>query len=261
MVKALWNGQISAWLGAFCLILSNLILILTYSGSTIGKYPDPKINDGFNADSLFKAWEWRRKAFRSFLAIEFFMGFGLLLLMHSVFYLKRICKNYEGNAPKIMFYCFVLGGILPIVEFLQNLGSTMTADLISTIPNLTEQQIIALEISWLVSQSNARWVFSMLYVFNAFGLIISSYITFSTGNMTKFHGVLGILTAIAGLLVFIMDVASILNEKLSIVYATFALFWGCILLPLWMISLGFVLRREAPRRGNNYEMEDSFSVG
>jgi hypothetical protein len=57
---------------------------------------------------------------------------GLFCLIFTAHQLQKVFRAHHGVAQKAMFYCFLVGGILPIIEFLQNIGVVSMANWMAT---------------------------------------------------------------------------------------------------------------------------------
>ena len=78
----------------------------------------------FDLDYLNMKWAWMRSVFGLSIAADGFGMLGLLCLVFTAHQLRKIYRAHEGVAHRALFYCFLFGGLLPVVEFLQNLGVT-----------------------------------------------------------------------------------------------------------------------------------------
>lgn len=72
-------------------------------------------------------WHWNERAFPSMLAADFLLALALLLLVHSVYCLKKYYPRSVGTARDLMLACFVVAAVIPTIQFLQNLGARTVA--------------------------------------------------------------------------------------------------------------------------------------
>lgn len=91
------------------------------------------------------------------------------------------------------------------------------------------------------------WVFAMLYVFLAVGIVLQAYLTFATGASSRVHACVGLLTAVVGLVVFGLNVVlsnSGFGSNLFGIWGLTSLFFAMLLLPLWIVGVAFRLGDE-----------------
>lgn len=94
-------------------------------------------------------WHWNQRAFSSMLAADFLLALALLLLVHSVYCLKKYYPRSVGTARDVMLACFVVASVIPTIQFLQNLGARTSALWVFDSPWLgtRRQGLISLEMA------------------------------------------------------------------------------------------------------------------
>ena len=173
---------------------------------------------------LSSLWSWNRKAFSSLLVADFLLALALLLLAHSVYCLKKYYPRSVGTARNIMLTAFVVAAIIPTIQFLQNLGARTVALWVLDSQSF-DSHLVALELActitfcWgffflisMISPSSidelggaqVSWIYGVVYIAVAVGLIFQAYIGIKTGRSTRFHVVVSVLAAFMGLYVHVM---------------------------------------------------------
>jgi len=174
----------------------------------------------------------------------------MLLLVHVAMCLKKCFPRGQGMGRTLMANAFIIGAIIPAVEFLQDLGSTSAADYISsTSPELDNDAWISLQISWLLAVSRSLYLYAMLYVFLAFGFGFFAWITLKdrpfqgAQGLAKLIAVLGLAVAFIGIIVLGLEVAVFFNTDLAVPFGIFIMFWAMIGMPVWLLGAGALLAR------------------
>jgi len=181
-------------------------------------------------------------------AIDLFASAGLGGLAYTVLVLKRVFRRHKGgdsDLPNLMSACFFIGALLPSIQFLQSLGSTVTSDWISQLNGLPDVGIQAVFVATRIQQGAGLYMFSIQFLFVSFGLAVSSHLTWKTSDLPSKHGVFGAITAAFGFMSFIFEIAAFNAQTMgvSITFGFFVLIYGVLLLPIWMIWLGIELKR------------------
>jgi len=240
---------------AVCIWLAALLGVLQAFGVTgSSSAPTPNFRGNItlyhslDPKTLRDYWEWKRGQKGTDISISLFGSAGLAGLAYCVLVLKRVFKRFKGGTsdiPAFMTGCFFLGAFLPAVEFLQTLGVTTTCDAISAWEGLPDHGIAALHITYQVTRGLAFYLWSMQFIFLSVGLATTSYLSFSTGFLSKKHAILGIITSVLGFLSFIMEVVvfNVQQRETGYAFGVILLLHSVILLPIWTIWLGVELRR------------------
>jgi len=193
-------------------------------------------------------WAYRRSQLGVDFMIDLLGALGLAGLAWTSLVLKRVFKRYKGgdsDLPGFMTGCFFIGAILPATQFLQTMGYSTAADLMSEAAGLPDVGIQAIYIAYNISRGGIYYLFSTQFIFVSAGLIIASILTYQAGQLSRKHANLGFATAIAGVLTFIFEVASFNAREIGtgITLGVFILLYGIILLPAWLVWLGIQLRK------------------
>ena len=125
-----------------------------------------------------------------------------------------------------------------------------------------------LEIAYRLSQASMVWVFSLIYLLLGIGILSSSWLFWKDEQFgSKSQAILGVALAISGFLAFTMEVSMFFNPNsyaLRAAFAVMTLLWGVILLPVWLVLLGYRLgsyveQTQGELGGNRevVEMEDT----
>jgi len=243
-----------AIVSAVCIWISALLGVLQAFGVT-GSDAAPPPN--FQNQTLFHSldpptlrsyWAWKRAQRGTDIAMSLFASAGLAGLAYCVLVLKRVFKRYKGghsDVPALMAGCFFLGAFLPAVEFMQTLGLTTTSDSISAYEGLPDVGIQALHVSYQATRGLAFYLWSMQFVFISVGLSVTSFLSFSTGQLSRKLAVVGIITAVTGFLTFIFEVVvfNVQSRETGYTFGIVLLLHQVILLPIWTVWLGIELKR------------------
>jgi len=165
--------------------------------------------------------------------------------------LKKIFRNSPGLSKNLMVYSFVTATILPIIEFLRNLGAYEEAynlyqDLRAFTSDTPNDSYIALEISFRMTQAQSIWIFSSIYLAVGMSLVCASYLFWGKPDFpSKRHAYLGIGIAGLGFLSFSFEVTSFFDADLMTAFGVATLFWGVVAFPVWLVWLGVRLHRHA----------------
>jgi hypothetical protein len=180
--------------------------------------------------------------------IDLLAALGLSGLAFCVVFLKKVFKRYKGgisDLPGFMTAAFFIGAILSSLAFLQTVGFTTSADLLSQMNGLPDNGLQALHIAYFLSRGSTLYLFSAQFICSAVGLAISSYLSWVTQDLPRKHAVLGFITSFFGFLTFILEIIAfnVPGRGSGIALGVVTLIYGIILLPIWLIWLGLELRK------------------
>jgi len=249
------GGSYAAWVATLLLWVPSVIAVFLYFGWTTEEYPSYNTNIyGSRLDPAYlkKLWDYRRSTFSYLLAIDFFVCMGLLFALYSIMCVKKIFKHSSGMAKNLMVYAFIIATILPIFEFLRDMGAYEEAYNLSeevrdhnTNQTVMDANYSALEISFRMTQAQSVWIFSSIYLAVGLSLLCASYLFWrKTDFPSKGHAYLGVAIATIGFLSFAFEIASFFNETLLLIFGITTLLWGVVAFPLWLVWLGVRLHRE-----------------
>jgi len=201
-----------------------------------------------NATVLRTYWGYRRSQLGVDVTIDLLASLGLAGLAYCVLILKRVFKKYKNGVsdlPNFMAASFFIGAILPAIEFLQSLGLTTAADLMSQSSSLPDVGIQIIQVAYNLGRGSTLYLFSAQFICVSFGICVSSYLTIATSMEfpSRKHAILGYITGAAGFLTFIFEIAAFNAGSVAPAFGVFILLYGVILLPIWTIWLGVELRR------------------
>jgi len=238
-------GKIVAWLSASFILVANLFNVLLYWGVlTGGEYPNynEKQYKEMDITTIKSLWAWRRKANLSLMAISILESLGLIMFVYVAFCLAKIHKKIQGmqGAPKVMYWCFILGAVLPAIAFLENLGSTIAGETISEW-NIPQQAWISLEISYLISTSRSLYVYALHFFFLTLAFSMTAFLTLMERKLPRFFGYFSACMAALGFIIFITEIIVYNIPSFHGGFAVLLVFWGVISLPVWMFFAGFIL--------------------
>jgi len=252
---------------AICLWLAAILQTLQAFNATGGESPQWDQNFGsamrsLNATVLRTYWGYKRSQLGVDVTIDLLAALGLAGLAYCVIILKRIFKRYKNgmsDLPAFMAASFFIGAILPAIEFLQSLGITTAADIISQIQELPDVGIQIVQVAYNISRGSTLYMFSAQFICVSCGIFISSYLTFATLELPKKHAVLGFITAAIGFLTFIFEIATFNASAVGPGFGILVLLYGVILLPIWTIWLGIELRKikEAQKKDANSNLDQN----
>jgi len=242
-----------AILSAVCIWLAALIQALQFFGLTGGIVPEYSQQDYVNRlrtldpPTLRTYWIYKRSQLGVDFIIDLLGALGLAGLAYCVIILKRVFKKYKGGAsdvPAFMVGCFAIGAIIPALQFLQSLGYTTAADILSQVNGLPDVGLQALHVSYNINRGGTFYLFSMQFICVSIGLILSSVLSFQTGDLPKAHAVIGLIAAFFGVLTFIFELVSFnVGSGTGYALGAFVLLYGIIFLPIWTVWLGAELRK------------------
>eukprot|EP01092_Planopodium_desertum_P000042 TRINITY_DN1006_c0_g2_i1.p1 TRINITY_DN1006_c0_g2~~TRINITY_DN1006_c0_g2_i1.p1 ORF type:complete len:163 (-),score=35.60 TRINITY_DN1006_c0_g2_i1:74-562(-) len=156
--------RVASIVGSVLIITSGILSVLI-GFHVIG--PQRPVDDPateFTSEYLNAEWTWQRKIAPYTIAQDFLSCIGSILFIPVFQALRQVFSTRSKSLThNIMFFSFLIGVCLPALEFLQNLGSTAAADLISTWDNLQYEHLLALEISYTVSVSRSLWLFAFVF--------------------------------------------------------------------------------------------------
>lgn len=261
-IKLLHSGRAAAWLATILLWIPSGLSVLLYFDWTNHKYPVYNSDIyGSYLDSRYLAqvWAWRRANFGFILSLDFFGALGLLISIYCIFCIKSIYKWSARFLSNIMLYTYLIGALLPSLEFLQNMGAyTAAYDLYQQITNMND--FVSLEISYQISQASSVWVFSLIYVLLGISVLCASALFwFDAEYRSKAHAILGVVVASVGFIAFIIEVSLFFNrtsQSLRYGFGVMTLFWGVICMPLWLIMLGHRINRVYETTGGDARHDD-----
>ena len=173
---------------------------------------------------------------------------GLMFLIFTAQQLRKIYRRHNGVAHRVMFYCFVAGAFLPLIEFLQNIGATSMAEWMAT-PG-SEWHIIgspeliqSLDVAFTITISRSLWIFSLVNLLLACALLCEYILEQSNlkGNGLHAHSILAVVIAGISILGWIFELAAFWSpfEVLATAGALNLLF--VLLMCLWCIWLAFFI--------------------
>jgi len=238
---------------SICIWLAAILQAFQYFGATGG--PDLDLGQNGRAamrsldpDTLRKYWAYRRSQLGVDFMIDLLGALGLAGLAWTSLVLKRVFKRYKGgqsDLPGFMTGCFFIGAILPATQFLQTMGYSTAANLMSEAKELPDSGIQALHVAYSVSRGGIFYLFSVQFIFVSVGLILASVLTYNTGQLSRRHAGLGYATAFTGIMTFIFEIISFNAREIGtgITLGVFVLLYGIILLPSWLVWLGVQLRK------------------
>ena len=113
--------------------------------------------------------------------------------------------------------------------------------------NSQQNDYVALEIAYKVSQASSVWVFSLIYLLLGISILSASWMFWYDDDFrSKSHSILGVVLVAVGFIAFIIEISVFFNptsDSLRVLFGVATLFWGVILLPAWLIYLGFRMGR------------------
>jgi len=223
----------------------SIVAMTMYFGWTGLEYPtyeSSRYSSKFDVQYLKKLWNYRRDAFGYLLAIDFFACMALIFSFYAVLCVSKIFKFSTYNAArKVMIYSYLVGTVLPIIEFLQNMGGFTEAYNLS-LDAKESTDYVALEISFRVAGAQSVWVYSMIYLAIGLSMLCSSFLFWREEEFrSRLHAILGWFVALVGFVAFSVEAAVFFDEELRIVFGLVTLFWGVICFPLWLVILGWRL--------------------
>jgi len=245
------TGMFAAWGGAFFFEVAGVASVLLYlrPRPSISSASAPALGQ-LDPAYLKALWAWNRENFPWFLLIDACICFAMLLLVHVAMCLKKCFPRGQGMGRTLMANAFIIGAIIPTVEFLQDLGSTSAADWISSNdPPLGDNAWISLQISWLLAVSRSLYLYAMLYVFLAFGFGFFGWLTLKdrpfqgAQGLAKLVAVLGLAVAFLGIIVLGLEVSVFFDTSLAVPFGIFVMFWAMIGMPIWLLGAGALLSR------------------
>jgi len=242
-----------AILSAVCIWVAAILQALQFFNATGGTAPTFDRDYGNKLRSLDPAtlrsyWEYRRSQLGIDFIIDLLAALGLAGVAWCVVILKKIFRNYKGghsDLPGFMVGCFAIGAIIPALQFLNSIGYTTAADIITRSDQLPDVGIQAVHIAYNVARGGTFYLFSVQFICVSVGLILSSIMTFSTLELPKPHAIVGFITAAFGILTFIFEIVTFNagNRGTGITLGVFVLLYGIIFLPIWVVWLGSELKK------------------
>lgn len=209
-------GSVTSLLAAIFLVCGAVMAALV-SFNVFGE-PIPNVrnfNSTTDPDYLREKWDWRTSVFTPTLLTDAFAMLGLLFLIFTAQQLRKIYRGHNGVGHRVMFYCFAIGGFLPVVEFLQNLGATSMADWMAS-PDSSWKirgdpaRMQALDVSFTVTVSRSLWVFSIVNLLLAAGLSLEYFLESENkrGNGLRAHSIFALGIACVAFLTWVMEIAA-----------------------------------------------------
>jgi len=263
-------GKFSAWLSAILLCGSGIASWYLYAAK--GPDIDGDKYKSMDVDELKDMWQFRRDKFGAIAAIGTCYAVGLLLLIPVGCALKRMfmCSKQEEEvferyakkhkmAPKCMKWCFVLGALFPVAMFLQGMGALCTGTKISGWSEFPDEDFPMLELSYVLSYARSIWVMALQFLFLSCGLFIAAKLTFKEKDhhrkkLPLVHAYFGLFTAFLGLVCFVMLILVFINyTKFVKPYAIVSFAWNSILLPIWLVMLGWKIGKNRAEWGRETE--------
>jgi len=253
-------SSVAFWIAA-------LLQVLQAFNATGGMPPMNTADDmrALDPTALRNYWGYRASQLGVDVMIDLLAALGLAGLSYCVLILKRIFKRYKGgdsDLPAFMSASFFIGAILSSIAFLQAVGFTTTADIISQGSTLPDNGIQALQIAYTLSRGSGLYLFSAQFICSGVGLFISSYLTWKTEELPKKHAILGYITSFFAVLTFILEIITFnVGRTSGIALGIVVIIYGVILLPTWTIWLGLLLRKikREQKQQNMYQMEEKLT--
>jgi len=198
--------------------------------------------------ALQQYWTYRQSQMQVDIWIALFFSLGLLGLSYCVLCLKRVFKRYDSgdsDLPAFMVGAFFVGAVLPCIELLESIGSTTFANFLANTPGFPAVGYQALQVAHVLQQGSGLFLISAQFLFVSIGLAISAHLTFKTKELPAHHGRMGVVTATVGFLAFIFEITTFATapNPVAIVFGILVLLWGLILLPIWLVWLGVLLKQ------------------
>ncbi|KAL6043827.1 hypothetical protein QOT17_023655 [Balamuthia mandrillaris] len=246
-------GRWFAFFGAGFLIVPSAIILFIYFGSNqdIPNYDDGNYTNRFDPNWLRKLWEFRRNEFSYMLAIDFFACMGLIFSLYSILCLKKILMFAPSFTKNVVVYSYLVGSLLPALEFLQNMGGLTEAYNIS-VEVKEDSALQALEVAYRVSEARSIWVFSLIYLFISLSIVTASFLFWTYQEFeSKTHAVLGLFVGFIGIATLIVEVSWWFVDGLRMAFGLMTLFWGVVLVPGWLIFLGWRIGRFVSKGGHH----------
>ena len=98
------------------------------------------------------------------------------------------------------------------------------------------------------------WVFSLIYVLLGVSVLSASYMFWNDQDFhSRPHAIIGASLAGFGYLAFVFEISAFFNPSvnaLRVLFGVVTLFWGVILLPVWLIYLGVRFVRYVETHGD-----------
>jgi len=259
-------GRAIAWVATLFLWIASVLTVLMYfewTGTSYPGYDGHGYTGHLDPAYLQKVWDYRRSQFGYILWLDFFACTGLLFSVYAIFCLKQILRYASGLWRNLMVYSWLIGCLLPALEFLQNMGAyTQSYDFTAQITQGPD--FVPLEISYRVSQASSVWVFSLIYLLLGISILSASWMFWHDDEFqSKPQSILGIVLECVGFIAFATEIAMFFNPvvtALRVMFGVITLFWGVILLPAWLIYLGFRMGRYVAKNiraatGGDIELE------
>lgn len=123
----------------------------------------------------------------------------------------------------MMSNAFLIGAIVPSVQFLQDLGSTSAGTWISSM-QLDDEGLVALQVSWLLSLSRSVYLYSLMYVFLSLGLFLNAYLCirespFKNMGFAGTHAMFGVACGIIAWLLLFVGVGMFFHDLMAAGFA------------------------------------------
>jgi len=208
-------------------------------------------------ETLVAFWKWKNGQLGVDITVDLLASAGLMGLAFCVLILKRVFRRFKGghsDLPNFMAACFFIGAAIPSIQWIQNLGFSSSADLISQWDELPIQGLQILQISYMMNRGSTLYLFSLQFFFVPIGLLLSSILSLKTGELPKSHSIFGLITCFSGFITFILEIISFNldeNQGAAIALGLSYLAYGVILLPIWVFWLGVELRRLKQEQSND----------
>lgn len=199
-------------------------------------------------DALQEVWRFRTDSLPIIVAVDAHVCIALILVLHVAVALKNMFKGTFGLARQVMFWSFALGAILPLIEFLQNLGSFGMAEAIVNWPEFPVENYPSLELSYLLTQARGLWVYSMQFVFLGIGFTLVSLMSLRYHTFPTAYSVFGLFVALSSFGVFIFELVSFSDiETFGAALGITFFVWAVFIVPAWLIATGIALRKFVPK--------------
>jgi hypothetical protein len=190
------------------------------------------------------------------LASGFLAAAGYLLFAHTAVSVSRLLA--PGPMATAMRQAFLLGAVIPAIEFLDAVGTLGTADYVSQW-TLSAEALRALEISFALSMAKTAWLFSLESLFISAGMLIAA---FAGQQQVRGGGAqaagggglrtalpaglcrMGIAAGVIGVILFALEVSQVAGAHGPRAGYALALFaWSFVLVPAYIIYASMIVGR------------------
>ena len=236
-----------------------------------------------NTTSFFERWtrldrpvllEWfaARRSADPFLAAQFSFGsLGWITMLPAIDALATSLGGQQRSIISAMPTALKTAAILSLVQFTSQLGSAQTAAFISRWPALSARQaqrwdstnmrqhkhgtggaLAALEISYQMTNSRTLWLYSADRLLLAASLGVYFFCVRTSKPhvpVSRPHATFGLCLAFVCLVGFALDVMRFVSWTIAAYLGFVTLLIDLIMLPIWLVWLGCVLRSVSEQGG------------